>query len=103
MEHCPTCQARLKFTTVCPRCGTETVILQKMDGLAIQLQHQAIHLLAQNDLKGASQAIEQALILKIHPLTMVLRNFIRYRAQETRRQRLIACVETFLTEDQQNA
>lgn len=100
MEHCPTCQARLKSTTVCPRCGTELAVLQKIDGLAVHFQYQAVHLLAQDDLKGASQAVEQALMLKTHPLMMVLRDFIRYRAQETRRQRLIACVETFLAEDQ---
>ena len=101
MERCLTCQARLKGATVCPRCGTEIALLKQIDNLAVRLQYQAIELLAQGDLKGAMQATEQALMLKAHPLMIVLKDFIRYRAKETRRQRLLACVEAFLAEDEQ--
>ena len=100
MERCPTCQARLKDAVVCPRCGTEIIVLQQIDKLVEQLQYQAVYSLEQGDLKGAMQAVEQALMLKTQPFLITLKNFIHHQAQELRRQRLMACVETFLAEDE---
>lgn len=77
MEHCPTCNARLKEDAVtCARCGSELSRLLHIEEQAEYWQHQAVTLMKQNEWLAAHQAIITALQLKREPLATVLLAFI---------------------------
>ncbi len=84
MEHCPTCRARLKAASVCPRCGTEISLLLEIITQAEISQKQAVISLFQGDLAAAQSAISYAVTLKQEPLTLILQSFILH-CRETMR------------------
>lgn len=88
MERCPVCKARLKtdtfvvgdFSPICPRCGTELSMLQRIENQAESLCSEAIARLEAGDLSGAMQAVEQSIDFKPAPLAQALRGFIQHKS-----------------------
>jgi hypothetical protein len=76
MEHCPTCQARLREPPVCSRCGTDLSLPLAAEAKAAAKLHLALARLAGGDIPMALQAVEESLRLKRGPLAEALRGFL---------------------------
>jgi len=86
MESCPTCQARLKEASTCPRCGTEVSLLLGIVAQAELWQKQGITLLCQGDLPAARSAISYSLSLKQEPFTLIVQNFILHYQEKVKKE-----------------
>lgn len=76
MERCPTCQAKLRDTPVCPRCKTDLTRLASIEAEAAVRLRAAVALLAAGEEAQAAQAVEASLRLKREPLGQLLRAFL---------------------------
>lgn len=76
MERCPTCRARLREASVCPRCRTDLSLPLAAEARSAQcLRHALAHLL-QGDRAAARSALEEALRYKREPLILSLQGFL---------------------------
>ena len=76
MERCPTCQARLRQDTVCPRCKTDLSGLLAIESDAAIWLRRSVALLAAGDEAQALQAVENSLLLKRDPFASLLQGFL---------------------------
>jgi len=76
MERCPTCQARLKEASVCPRCKTDLTRLFAIEAQAEAGLRRAVAHWADGDGSKALRAVEASLRLKREPLGLALRGFL---------------------------
>jgi hypothetical protein len=97
MEQCPTCRARLKEASVCPRCGTEVSLLLELLVQAELWQKQAMLSLYQGDLPAAHSAILYALNLRQEPFTLMIQNFILYCQKQARQEQYRQAQEALQT------
>lgn len=78
MERCPVCKVRLKADTlICPRCGSDLSMLQRIENQAESLCSQAVARLEAGNLSGAMHAVELSIDLKPVLLAQALRGFIQ--------------------------
>ena len=80
MERCPICKARLKETSICPRCTIDLSIPLSIENQAKSLCSQSVMLLGADHLGDAVQAIEQSIQLKREPLALAVQGFVRYKS-----------------------
>ena len=76
MERCPTCQARLRQDSVCPRCKTDLARLMAIEADAAAWLKRSVELLATGDEALALQAVEASLRLKQEPLALLVQGFL---------------------------
>ncbi len=81
MERCPTCQARIRDASVCPRCRTNLTSLLAIESDAATWLRQAVGRLAAGEEAQALDAVENSLRLKREPLALSLRGFLSQRGQ----------------------
>ncbi|MCX7111084.1 MAG: hypothetical protein NTX45_13355 [Proteobacteria bacterium] len=81
MERCPTCQARIRDASVCPRCRTSLTKLLAIESDATAWLRQAVGRLAVGEEALALVAVENSLRLKREPLALLLRGFLLQRGQ----------------------
>jgi hypothetical protein len=81
MDRCPTCQARLREVSVCPRCKTDLGRLLSIQAQADAWLRLAVAHLAAGDEIQALHAVEASLRLKREPLAVILKGFLYRRSQ----------------------
>ncbi len=76
MERCPTCRARLKGATCCPRCQTDLNQVLKIGERAELLCQHAIQKLKDNDIKLAISLLKDSLLLQRNTGSLKVKQFI---------------------------
>jgi len=77
MERCCVCKARLKETSVCPRCNADLSLPLNIEQQAEILCSKALMLFGTGQLAEAIETLEQSIQLKSSPLALQLQGFIR--------------------------
>jgi hypothetical protein len=81
MERCPTCQARLKDASVCPRCKTDLSRPLSIQAQADAWLQRAFALLAEGKETQAMDAVEASLRFKREPLALLVKGFLIWRGE----------------------
>jgi hypothetical protein len=81
MDRCPTCQARLKDASVCPRCKSDLSRARSIQAQADAWLRRAVALLAEGEETQAMEALETSLRLKREPLALLVQGFLIRRVQ----------------------
>ncbi len=82
MERCPTCRARLKKATICPRCQSNLKRVFKINQRSEFLCQQAMIKLKQNEIQLAVWTIKEALLLQRSQLALTAQKFISQHLEQ---------------------